>query len=188
MAGLPHYRNSRAAMQKFEPLYKAQFEVLLTPPPAVAGGWTLVMENVIKVSNITVNKQPEPVTQKYKSATRTFAGGIVADTTIKVSLDFEVNLDDSNSAYVYKALRKWCDLIYDPLTGRMGLKRDYVGGPMIINYFNKAGDIFRQIKAPVVFPVTPITGIGDEVDFTSNDIYKVEGFTLQVDYWEETIL
>ena len=185
MAGLPHYRNSKAAMQKFEPVYNAQFEVLLTPPAAVTG-WTLVMENVIKVGGIEVNKVPAPVIQKYKSATRSFAGGIVDDTTINITLDFEVNLDDSNSAYVYKALRRWCDLIYDPLTGRMGLKKDYTGGPMIINYFNKAGDIFRQVKCPVVFPTTPITAI--ESDFTSNDIYRITGFTLRADYFEETIL
>ena len=185
MAGLPHYRNSSAAMQKFEPVYNAQFEVLLTPPAAVTG-WTLVMENVIKVGGIEVNKVPAVVEQKYKSAKRSYAGGIIDDTSINITLDFEVNLDDSNSAYVYKALRKWCDLIYDPLTGRMGLKKVYTGGPLIINYFNKAGDIFRQIKAPVVFPTTPITPI--ESDFTNNDIYRITGFTLRADYWEETIL
>ena len=185
MAGLPHYRNSSAAMQKFEPVYNAQFEVLLTPPAAVTG-WTLVMENVIKVGGIEVNKVPAVVEQKYKSAKRSYAGGIIDDTSINITLEFEVNLDDSNSAYVYKALRKWCDLIYDPLTGRMGLKKDYTGGPLIINYFNKAGDMFRQIKAPVVFPTTPITPI--ESDFTNNDIYRITGFTLRADYWEETIL
>ena len=186
MAGLPHYRNSKAAMEKkFEPVYNAQFEVILQPPAAVTG-WSLVMENVIKVGGVEVNKLPAVVEQKYKSAKRSYAGGIVDDTSINITLDFEVNLDDSNSAYVYKALRKWCDLIYDPLTGRTGLKRDYAGGPLIINYFNKNGDIFRQIKAPVVFPTTPITPI--ESDFTSNDIYRISGFTLRADYWEETIL
>jgi hypothetical protein len=68
----------------------------------------------------------------------------------------------------------------------MGLKKDYTGGPLIINYFNKAGDIFRQVKAPVVFPTTPITAI--ESDFNSSDIYRISGFTLRADYWEETIL
>ena len=185
MAGLPHYRNSKAAMQKFEPVDNAQFEILLTPPAAVTG-WTLVMENVLKIGGVETNKMPDIQTQKYKSATRSFSGGIVADTFIDIALEFEVNLDDSNSAYVYKALRKWCDLVYDPLTGRMGLKKDYTGGPLIINYFNKNGDIYRQVKAPVVFPTTPITAI--ESDFNSSDIYRISGFTLRADYWEETIL
>ena len=110
MAGLAHYRNSQASMAKYEPLYIAQFEVLLTPPPAV-GGWNLVMEQVLKVDGLEVNKLPEVVEQKYKSAKRSFAGGMNDDTTVDVTLDFEVNLDDSNSAYVYKALRQWCDLV-----------------------------------------------------------------------------
>jgi hypothetical protein len=185
MAGLPHYRNSKAAMNKFEPVYNSQFEVLLTPPPAV-GGWELVMENVTKIGGLEVNKVPTVVEQSYKFAKRSFAGGIIEDTRISITLDFEVNLDDANSAYVYKALRKWCDLIYDPLTGRMGIKKDYAGGPMIVNMFNKNGDIYRQLTFPTVFPITAITPI--ELDYSSNDIYKITDFTLQADYWEEAIL
>jgi hypothetical protein len=185
MAGLPHYRNSKAAMAQYEPVYLSQFEITLQPPAAVSG-WTLVMENVLKVSGVDVNRSPAVVEQKYKSAKRSFAGGMVDNTTVDIQLEFEVNLDDANSMYVYKALRKWSDLIYDPLTGRMGLKKDYTGGPMIINYFNKNGDIFRQLKFPVCFPTSPITPI--ESDFSSNEIYKITGFTLRCDYWEETIL
>jgi hypothetical protein len=186
MAGLPHYRNSRAAMNKFEPVYQSQFEVLLTPPPAV-GGWDLVMENVTNIGGLEVNKQPAVVEQTYKFARRSFAGGAPDSTTVDVTLDFEVNLDDANSAYVYKALRRWCDLIYDPLTGSMGIKADYSGGPMIINYFNKNGDIYRQLTLPTVFPTTALA-FGNEANFTENGIYKIEGFTLRSDYWEETIL
>ena len=185
MAGLPHYRNSKAAMAQYEPVYMAQFEVTLQPPAAVTG-WTLVMENVLKVGGVDVNRLPAVVEQKYKSAKRSFAGGMNDNTTVDITLDFEVNLDDNNSAYVYKALRKWCDLIYDPLTGRMGLKRDYTGGPMIINYFNKAGDIYRQVRFASVFPTTPLPKI--DSDFNNNDVYRLAGFTLRADYWEETIL
>ncbi|MFM2010742.1 MAG: hypothetical protein RLZZ479_1133 [Bacteroidota bacterium] len=85
-------------------------------------------------------------------------------------------------------MRQWCDIIYDPLTGRMGLKRDYSGGPMIINYFNKNGDIYRQLTFPTVFPTTAIAGFGNEANFTEPGIYKISGFTLRADYWEETIL
>lgn len=186
MAGLPHYRNSQASMARYEPLYNAQFEVLLTPPPAV-GGWDLVMEQVLKVDGLEVNKLPATVEQKYKSATRTFAGGSIAGATfVDVKLDFEVNLNDSNSAYVYKALRQWTDLIYDPLTGRMGVKKDYTGGPMIINFFNKKGDIYRQIRFASVFPTSPLPM--QTSDFNDNEIYRIQGFTFRADYWEETIL
>ena len=136
MAGLPHYRNSKASMEKFEPVYLSQFEITIQPPSGVTD-WSLVMESVLKVSGVDVNKLPAVVEQKYKNATRSYAGGAAESTTCDVVIDFEVNLTDAHSMYVYKALRKWCDLIYDPLTGRMGLKTAYTGGPMIINYFNK---------------------------------------------------
>jgi len=186
MAGLPHFRNSTAAMNKFEPVYLSQFEVIITPPPSIAAGWPLVMENILSIKGLEVNKVATTVEQKYKNATRSYSGGVPENTTIDITMDFEVNLDEQNSAYVYKSLRRWCDLVYNPLTGRMGLKRDYVGGPLIINYFNKAGDIFRQIKAPMVFPTTAISAI--DTDFASNEIYKITGFTLRADYWEETII
>lgn len=187
MAGLPHYRNSVAAMNKYEPVYQSQFEILLTPPPAVSN-WQLVMENVTNIGGIEVNKLPGVQEQTYKFARRSFAGGAPESTTVDVTLDFEVNLDDANSAYVYKALRQWCDIIYDPLTGRMGIKKDYAGGPMIINYFNKNGDIYRQLTFPTVFPTTAIAGFGNEANFTEAGVYKITGFTLRADYWEETIL
>lgn len=187
MAGIPHYRNSKAGMNKLEPVYQSQFEVLLTPPPAV-GGWDLVMEQVTKVGGLEVNKQPEIVTQNYKFAKRSFAGGTIGDTTVTISLDFEVNLDDANSAYVYKALRKWCDLVFDPLTGRMGIKKDYAGGPMIVNFFNKNGDIYRQLTFPTVFPATAIPAFGIDAEYTSNEIYKITGMSFKADYWEEAIL
>jgi hypothetical protein len=58
---------------------------------------------------------------------------------------------------------------------------------MIINYFNKNGDIYRQLTLPTVFPTTALA-FGNEANFTENGIYKIEGFTLRSDYWEETIL
>jgi hypothetical protein len=185
MAGTPHYRNSRASMNKYEPLYNSQFEIIITPPPSVSN-WTLTMENVTKISGLDIHKMPAVVEQKFKSATRSFTGGAADSTTIDITLDFEVNVDDTNSAYVYKALRQWCDLAYDPLTGKMGVKKNYAGGPCIINQFTKEGDIYRQITIPMLFPTTPITSM--ELEFVSNDIYKISGFGFRCDYWDEVIV
>ncbi len=185
MAGLPHYKNSTASMNNFEPLYKSQFEVIITPPPAV-GDFKLVLEGVTKFTMENIYKLPEPVKQKYKFATRTYAGGSIEDTSVELTLSFEVNLDDNNSAYVFKALRRWTDLIFDPLTGRMGIKKDYIGGPMVVSFFNKNGDIYHQLKFPVIFPTSPLKPY--EGDYTSNEIYKIEDFKFVADYWEEIIL
>jgi len=36
MAGLPHFKNSRAAINNFEPVYLNQFEVLINTPAGIA--------------------------------------------------------------------------------------------------------------------------------------------------------
>lgn len=186
MAGAPHYKTSRTSTSNFEPLYLAHFQIILTPPPAVSS-WDLVIENVKKIGGLETNKLPEVQTQKYKGTTRSFSGGAVDETSIDLTLDFEVNLNDNNSAFVYKALRQWTDIIYDPLTGRQGLKKDYIGGPMVISWFNKEGDIHQQWKFPTVFPSAALPQIG-ELDYENAGIYTLEGFQLRADYWEETIL
>ena len=186
MAGLPHYKNSKASMNNFEPLFLAHFEVILTPPPAISN-WQLVMENVTKIGGLNTNKYPEEVEQLFKGTKRRFVGGANTDTSVDISLDFEVNLNDNNSAYVFKALRQWTDLAYDPLTGRMGLKKDYIGGPMVCSWFNKQGDIHRQWKFPTIFPIQALP-TQEELSYDDNGIFKIEGFTFAADYWEETIL
>lgn len=186
MAGLPHYRNSKASMNNYEPVYTAQFEISLTPPSGI-GDWPLVLENVTNVTGINTNFLPDTETQTFKGATRTHAGGAVPDQSLEVGISFELNLNDSNSMYVYKALRAWTDLIYDPLTGRFGLKKDYIGGPLIVSQFNKKGDIFRQVTFPTVFPKTAIP-LPTDFDYTDNGIWKIDDFTLVADYWDETFI
>lgn len=55
MAKLPHYRNSTAAMQKYEPVYLNLFEITIQPPPGLPN-WTtpLLIEQVIRSEEHTV--------------------------------------------------------------------------------------------------------------------------------------
>lgn len=186
MAGFPHFRQSKAAMNNWEPLYLNHFDINLVFPAAVGTG-EFVLENVLKIGGLETDKVPGAVTQSYKGAKRSYAAGMVEDTFVDLTLDFEVNLNDANSAYVYKALKNWCNLIYDPTTGRMGLKKDYVGGPMIVSAYNRQGDIYRQWKFPKVFPTTNINAM--EFNYESiTDLFKIEGFTLRADFWDEAAL
>ena len=69
MAGLPHFSNSIASMNNFEPVYLNQFEVVINPPASVAGG-PILLQHVTKVTGMDVDKNPAPVAQKYKFAKR----------------------------------------------------------------------------------------------------------------------
>lgn len=185
--GLPHYKNSRAARDNFEPVFNAYFNIQITPPPGISD-WDLVMENILKISGMNPNTFPEGAKQQsYKGAKRSYVGGKVPENSHDLSLDFEVNLNDQNSMYVYKALRAWTDLAYNPLTGKMGMKKDYKGGPIIISQFNANGDIFRQVTYQTCIPMSAVPGPND-VDWESDDVYKITGFKLRVDDWDETWL
>ena len=73
MAGLPHFQNSLYSINKYEPVYLNQFEVTVIPPPAVAGG-QILLEQIVNVTGLNVDKNPGFVFQKYKFAKRNYAG------------------------------------------------------------------------------------------------------------------
>lgn len=184
MAGLSHYQNSKAGMNRLEPVILNQFEVNITPPEGIAGG-SLLLEHVRSVSGLTLDKTPAPIDQKYKFAKRNYAGAKPGQTFMDLGLSFNVNLDESNSMYVFKTLRQWSDLIYNPLTGAQGLKVDYTG-TIVISVFNKAGQVFRRVTCRDVFPTKPLPPM--DLGYLNEGLYKIEDMTFAVDYWEDLFL
>lgn len=193
MAGLPHYNNSKAARNNYEPVFLNQFEVLITPPSAVTlanvrfNGESIMTQQVKSVTgSLAVDIQPgAPVTQYYKFAERRYAGGEPSTSDVQFSVAFEVNLDENNSMTMYKILRQWSDLIYNPLTGAMGLKRDYIG-QMVISIFNKQGDVFRRITLNNCFPIEPLTPMN--LDYEGGDtLYRLDT-SWKSDYWQDQFL
>lgn len=184
MAGLPYWTNSLASREYYEPIYTNQFEVILTPPPVVAGpGVALLVEHVTKLTGLPeINSAGELVEQKYKFATRSYAGAVPDTTVADLELTFTVNLNEENDAYIYNALRAWNDIVYNPLTGSQGLKRDYVGS-MSVHVSNKTGEIFREWSFPAIIPQEKLTAI--ELDYTSTDVYQVT-MKYRADHWTET--
>ena len=180
MAGLPHYQNSLFGINKYEPVYLNQFEVLITPPAAVLGGPILVQQ-VTSISGLGVDKTPAATQQKYKFAVRNYADAKPGQTYFDLTVNFTVNLNDANSMYVFKTLRQWTDLIYNPLTGAMGLKRDYTG-TIVLSIFNKQGDVFRRITCRDCFPISPIGAM--EMDYSGTELYDIS-LQWAVDYWDD---
>ena len=89
--------------------------------------------------------------------------------------------------YTLKMLRKWNDLIYDPLTGRMGLKAEYVAPQVVVTLHDKANQPFWQWTLYHVWPTVnlPVPNLNY---MTKNELYKVTGYTLACDYWDEVML
>jgi hypothetical protein len=191
MAGLPHFTNSRAAINNFEPVFLNQFEVLINTPAGIVDatttfkGETVLTQQVKSITGLAVDILPASnVEQNYKFATRRYAGGEPSTSDMTLTMEFEVNLNDVNSMTTYKILRQWSDLIYNPLTGAMGLKSDYVGS-MVISVFNKRGDVFRRIRIPSCFLSEAINPM--ELDYENPAIYTVSTSWI-CDYWEDLFL
>lgn len=190
MAGLPHYTSSKASINRFEPVFLNQFEVSISPPQAIPapqgnpGSGNILLEHATRISGLQVDQNPGEITQAYKFAKRYYAGAAPTRTGLDVDIEFEVNLDDNNSMYVFKVLRQWSDLVYNPLTGAMGLKKDYTGN-ILINVFNKQGDVFRRINLRDCFPMSPITEMA--LNYTQTGIYKLN-VTWAVDYFDDVFI
>jgi hypothetical protein len=184
MAGLPHWDNSRAATNYYEPVFQNQFEVIITPPAVITENVDLLVEHVLTVDGLPELTPHDVVEQKYKFATRSYASGIPQSTIADLSFKFTVNLNEDNNMYIYNILRGWADLAYDPLTGRQGLKRDYYG-EIYVAVFNKAGDIFREFRFTPCIPKGALTAQSLDYNQGGTNLYEITaGF--RADAWKET--
>ena len=188
--GLSHFRNSRAAQELYEPVYPNLFTVQIQLPPGVGADQeqtNLLLEGIRKIDGLRSDSFPDgTVSQKYKWAERRFAGAAPDRTTMDIAFDFEVNVNRTPSAYTVKLLRKWNDLVYDPLTGRTGLKADYVAPWALVTLYDRGYRPFWQWKMYYVWPMSAIPEV--PLDYDNTEIYKITGYTLACDYWDETIV
>jgi hypothetical protein len=192
MAGLPHFTNSQAGLKLYEPVFLTQFEVIITPPAAVTlnntrfRGETILTQQVKRVSGLAVDIQPaSPTSQFYKFSERRYAGGAPGDTSVAFTMDFEVNLNDQNSMSVFKILRQWADLVYNPLTGAMGLKKDYVGS-IIISIFNKEGDVFRRVSLNNCFMTSGLNSM--DLNYDAGETVYTLTTSWKADYWQDQFI
>lgn len=181
---LPHYSQDQTSRQgrQFEPVQANLFEVTLLPPAGVSDA-PLMLQHVNSISGLDLYKEVAAVEQKYKFSTRSYAG--MPDTTsLDVAIDFSLNLNEANQAYLYKSMRQWYNNQYDPQTGAMGLKKDYVG-TIIIVQFNRAGDIYRTVTLEDCF-ITSALPFTTELSYETTEAQALE-VTWRCDTFKEVL-
>ena len=170
---LPHYSEDQTQKKgrNFEPVQGNLFEVTLLPPAGVTGA-EMLLQQVNSISGLDgMSVELAAVEQKYKFAQRSFAG-MPGSTALDVTINFSLNLNDSNQAYIYKTLRQWYRAAYNPETGEMGLKKNYVGTIVIVQ-FNREGDIFRKVTLDDCFIISGM-GFTDALDYSSAEPATME--------------
>lgn len=187
-----HFRNSKVSMDKDEPLYKNLFTVTLQPPPSLADPNSqetqIVLEGIRSISGLVTQPGISSTSQKYKWAERMFAGAAPGQTHLELQITFALNMrpgTTSNDNYTYKFLRRWHDLVYDPLTGRTGIKQEYSAGSMTITMQDRRGVPFWQW---ICYNVWPSGGLPDPgLSYDATDLMDAQ-CTFQCDYFDESIL
>ena len=182
---LPHYSEDQTSKKgrNFEPVQANLLEVTILPPAGVAGA-ELLLQHINTIGGLgQLHRDVSAVEQKYKFATRSYAG-MPDGSAVDITINFSLNLNDANQAYVYKTLRQWYRAQYNPETGEMGLKKNYVGTIVIVQ-FNREGDIFRKVTLDDCFITTGI-GFTDGLDYSSADPQALD-VTWRCDVWSEEL-
>ena len=181
---LPHYSQDQTSRKgrNFEPVQANLFEVTILPPSGISDA-PLMLQHINSISGLELYKGVEAVAQKYKFATRSFAG-MPGETSVDITLNFSLNLNEANQAYLYKSMRQWYNKQYDPQTGAMGLKKDYVGTIVIVQ-FNRAGDIYRTVTLEDCL-ITSGLGFTNDLSYDSADPATLE-VTWRCDVWKEDL-
>lgn len=187
-----HYKNSHAAINNWEVVSPALFEVTIKLPNIfdndndINNHKEYLFEHVRSISGLDgVTPTIGNVVQKYKYAERHYAAAGPDKTSLELTITYTLNLNDAHQNYVYNILRKWYDLIYNPQNGQMLTKKQYAyGSNMVIVEHDRDGSIYRKIVCFNIFPSTPPTGLNDD-NYDSTGDAKTVSITFIVDDWVE---
>ncbi len=186
---LSHFKNSTAAMARYEVVNPALFEVTIFPYGEEGQdrytSSELFLEHVRSISGLDgLNPAMGTVIQKYKQAERVYLG-VPEQTHLELTITFSLNLGKEHENYIYNALKRWYARAYNPATGEYGLKMDYYGTMVIVEY-DRDGSIWRKITCKDVVPGQP-TGMNDRNYDSGNEANEIS-MTFQCDLWDEEVV
>lgn len=186
---LPHITNSQAGRNKWDPVYKAMFEVYFTIPEALRAKFgrdeQLITEHVLKCTFTGIDKGAEAgAIQKFMGTTRTYLNSKLDDTSVEIAIDLTLNLREGLDAYIYKLFKEWKNLGYDLSTGATTLKKDYCADWLKVSIANRANDVIRQIVFKDVIMKGGVEG-WEEVDYSDGQALVQLSVKFQSDWWTD---
>lgn len=188
-----HFKHSLASTEMHEVVSPALFEVTLTFPTYISTFTKIygeqMLQHVRSISGLDgVTPTVGTVVQKFKFAERHYASAGPDKTSLELTITYTLNLSRSHENYIYNALRKWYNLIYNPQTGQSLTKFDYaMGSRLVIEEHDRDGSIWRKITCFNCFPSTPPTGLNED-NYDSVGDAKTVSITFIVDDWVEEIV
>jgi hypothetical protein len=147
---LPHITNSKAGINKWDPMHVNMFEVSFTLPAALKADFpeeeTQITEQVLSISGLgALHKTAGTNTQKFMGTTRTYILPGLDDTSAEIEIKFALNLKNETDNYLYRLIKAWARLGYNILTGEKVLKKDYCAEAFEVKIANRAGDVIEDV-------------------------------------------
>lgn len=188
---LPHITNSRAGVNKYDPVFKSIYEVYFSLPEALRTQFgkdeALLTEHVLTIGGLgALNRAPGTGTQKFMGTDRSFINPKLDNTRAEIEVKLSLNLRNATDNYIYKLFRAWAALGYDQNTGVRHLKKDCVAYYLKVSIANQAGDIYHEVVFKDVMINGDMDGIAD-LDYESSDALELT-VKFVSDWWKETIV
>lgn len=189
MTHLPHVRNVKSGINRYDPNHSAVFEVYFTLPDAIKGEFAedevTLTEQVTTVSGLdALQKNTAVGKQRFMGVDVSFANPVIDETRATLTIEFNLNLRDVTDNFVLKIFQAWKNLNYNLADGTRTLKKDYVADNLRIAEANRDGTVWRSYVFHDVL-IGEITGI-DQLSYDDNESRKL---TVQFvsDYWNDDI-
>lgn len=189
LSHLPHIKNMKSGINKYDPVHKAIYEVYFTLPEAIQADFkqdeAILTEQVYSVSGIdALQKTTAAGEQKFYGVTVSFLNPNVDTTAADITIVFNLNLRNETDNFVLKVFRAWENISYDLSDGSRGIKTDYITDNLRIAEANRNGVIWRSYVFHHVM-LTSVTGL-EGLDYTSNDAVQLT-CTFRADFWDDEL-
>lgn len=169
----PHTTNSTAAVNKFEPVvasnYNAHF-VLLGVLADTLGDYGFLSEYIKSVSGLFIEYTGNTIEAGYKLAKFRYDSN-EKQTFYDVEVAFHNYLDNENRMFIYNSLVAWSRFKYNPMTAEKTLKKDYANACLVVEKFQRNGQVYWRRTAHNVFPMNDFPDM--MADYSSHDMQEL---------------
>ena len=187
---LPHIMNTKAGIDRQDPMHSAIFEVYFQLPLALKSIFGSEDEHTIteQVTDVDGLDQLQKVvgagSQKFFGVDVSFLNPTMEQTFCEFTVNFNLNIRNHTDAWLLKIFKAWGNLGYNLQDGTRTLMDDYVSNSVRIAEANRNGEIWRSYVFRKVMVVN-VTGL-PSLNYTENEPRKLS-VTFRADYWDEDL-
>ncbi len=186
---LPHIKNVKSGINKYDPVHNSIFEVYFTLPEAIAQTFKedeiLLTEQVTNVAGLDVlQKTTDTGEQKFYGVTVSYLNPILDTTAADITIDLNLNLRNVTDNFVLKVFKAWENLSYNLADGTRSIKVGYISDNLRIAVATRNGDIWRSTIFHHVM-LKAVTGL-DTLDYMNNEAIKLQ-VIFRSDYWDDEL-